>query len=163
MTNCVIVAGGNKARFFALQNPEIPEMESGPNLTELHGMINSQRSLPDQQQWSDVKSGRNRGGNGASHGYDDHRTQHIDEYERRFARDVASAAARLAQDHGAQDVIVVAQKRMLGFLRDSLDPLVKTGVNIRELAKDLHKLPPNELHEHLAREALLPRRRSRSS
>jgi hypothetical protein len=40
-----------------------------------------------------------------------------------------------------------------------MDPLVKTGVEVRELAKDLSKLDPLELHEHLAREQLIPRRR----
>lgn len=158
--NCVIVAGGNKARFFALQDVETPELESGPNLRELTGMVNSDRQLPDQVQWSDNKSGRNRTRQGATHGYDDHRSQHADEYERRFARDVATEAARVAREENAARVVLVAQKRMLGFLRDHLDPLVKTGVQVQELAKDLHKLSPRDLHEHLANAALLPRRQA---
>jgi len=37
--------------------------------------------------------------------------------------------------------------------------LMKSGIAIRELAKDLTKLAPIELQAHLAREQLVPERR----
>ncbi|MEJ2646525.1 MAG: host attachment protein [Gammaproteobacteria bacterium] len=159
--NCVVVAGGSRARFFSLQDPQVPEMESGPNLVELSDLVNPEKDARQRDLWSETKSGRNRSAaSGAAHGYDDHREQHEDEFERRFARSVAEECLRLAQSHGTKNVVLVAQKRMLGFLRTTLDPVFKAGVEIQELAKDLSKLPPKELHEHLAREGLLPRRRS---
>ena len=162
--NCVVVAGGSRARFFSLQDPQVPEMESGPNLVELSDLVNPEKDARQRDLWSETKSGRNRSAAaGAAHGYDDHREQHEDEFERRFARSVAEECLRLAQSHGTRNVVLVAQKRMLGFLRTTLDPVFKAGVEIQELAKDLSKLPPKELHEHLAREGLLPRRRSPSA
>jgi hypothetical protein len=46
------------------------------------------------------------------------------------------------------------------MLRNELDPLIKSGIAIQELAKDLTKLAPLELQAHLAREALVPARKS---
>jgi len=88
--------------------------------------------------------------------YDDHRSQHEDEFERRFAREIAKEATRQIKSNRTQHVILVAQKRMLGFLRGAIGPLQKSGVAIQEVAKDLGKLPARDLHEHLSRENLLP-------
>ena len=161
--NCVVVAGGSRARFFTLEDVEYPDIQSGPNLCEVNGLINVENETHGVDLWSDSKSGRNRGNNGAAHGYDDHRSQHKDEFERRFARDVAREASRLLSRNSTRQLVLVAQKRILGFLRNELDALIKAGVDIKELAKDLSKLSPLELHEHLAREQLLPQRRSPAS
>ncbi len=159
--NCVVVAGGARARFFTLEEVEFPEMQSGPNLCEVNDLINPEKEAAAGELWSDSKSGRNRGGSGGgAHGYDDHRTQHEDEFERRFARDIAREAARLIDKSSTRQLVLVAQKRILGFLRNELDALIKAGVEIHELAKDLSKLSPLELHEHLAREHLIPQRRT---
>jgi protein required for attachment to host cells len=157
---CVVVTNGAHARFFTLQQSEIPELESGPNLIEQQQLSNPQKETQGTALWSDAKSGRNRSANGGqAHGYDDHRSQHQDEYERRFAANIADECARLSHSNKASDVVLVSQKRMLGFLRTAMESKLN-GVNLQELAKDLSKLSPHDLHEHLAREQLLPRRRS---
>lgn len=159
--NCVVVAGGSRARFFTLQNVEFPELQSGPNLCEVNDLVNLEQETPGTDLWSESKSGRNRGGaGGGTHGYDDHRSQHEDEFERRFARDIAREAARLISRCNTRQLVLVAQKRVLGFIRNELESLAKAGIEIHELAKDLSKLPTLELHEHLAREHLIPQRRS---
>lgn len=153
----VIVAGGSRARFFTLEDAQVPEMESGPHLVEQQDLVNTWHHTHDGALWSETKSGRNRApAGGPSHGYDDHRMQHEDEFERRFARDIAEEATRMVKSNHTQCVVLVAQKRMLGFLRGAVDPLVKSGVTIQELAKDLGKLPARDLHEHLSKENLLP-------
>ncbi len=155
---CVVVAGGARARFFALDSVELPEFQSGPNLVELGKLESPERLSEPKALWSDNKSGRNRGAGGA-HGYDDHRSQHADEFERRFARQVSEQTLDMVRSNGTKHVVMVAQKRMLGFLRDQLGDLHKTGVAVHELGKDLGKLNAQELHRYLADEALLPRRR----
>ncbi len=153
----VIVAGGSRARFFTLEDASVPELESGPRLVELSDLINSENKAHEGTLWSAGKDGRNRApGGGAAHGYDDHREQHENEFERRFARDIAEEATRMVKTNNTHHVILVAQKRMLGFLRNALDPLLKAGVHVQEFAKDLGKLPPQDLHAHLARQHLLP-------
>lgn len=161
--NCVIVADNGRARFFRLADVEFPELESGPNLEEINDLVNPEREAAGDEIWSDIKSGRNRGNGGApAHGYDDHRDQHEEEFDRRFARTIAAEAERLANG-STRELVVVAQKRALGLLRNELAALGKRGVRIRELAKDLSKLSPIELQDHLARLKLIPPRRMRSA
>ena len=160
----VIVAGGARARFFTLEAVQVPEMESGPRLVEQKDLVNPEHQAHDSALWSESKTGRNRAPSGGpAHGYDDHRNQHEDEFERRFARSIADEATRMVKSNNTRHVILVAQKRMLGFLRSAIDPLLKAGVNIHEFAKDLGKLAPQDLHEHLARERLLPPRRRQAT
>jgi protein required for attachment to host cells len=156
---CVVVSNGSRARFFTLEDVEFPEVQGGPNLREHKDLLNPEKELPGKELWSESKSGRNQGGSGA-HGYDDHRDNHRDEYERRFARALAEQSAQFAQDHGAKHVVLVAEKQMLGFLRSALDPLLKAGIQVSELAKDYSKISPTELHQYLARENLVPERKN---
>lgn len=157
---CVVVANGARARFFTLEHSKYPELESGPNLVEYNLIENPEMDARNGGQWSESKSGGNRGANnGSTHGYDDHRSQHEDEYERRFANNIANEARRFSQAHKASDMILVSQKRMLGFLRTALEPNIN-GIQTQELAKDLSKLSPIKLQEHLAKEDLIPHRKS---
>ena len=157
---CVVVANGSRARLFSLESAEFPELESGPNLVEIIGLTNPEKNVQNRELWSEVKTGRNRGSkSGQAHGYDDHRSQHSDEYERRFASSIAEHTCKLMRRQNASNVVLVSQKRMLGFLRSALQAKLN-GVARAELAKDLSKLNPRDLHDHLARERLIPERRS---
>lgn len=161
---CIVVADGARARLFTLEPVDSPETEGGPNLLEREDLLNPEQKVHTGQLWSDVKTGRNRApGGGQAHGYDDHRTQHVDEYKRRFARSVAQQTAQLVQTNSARNVILVAQKRMLGLLRAEFDALVRNDVTVRTIAKDLSKLTPQEVHRYLAKEQLVPPRKNPSA
>lgn len=157
--NCVVVADGARARFFCLEDTPSPETESGPNLTEIKGLINPEKEAKETDLWSDSKSGGNRTNGHGMHAYDDHRGRHEEENDRRFARSIAEAAMQMAKKHKAGGLVLVAQKRTLGYLRNEIDSLRSNGMQVHELAKDLSKLPPLELQEHLAKENLVPKRR----
>lgn len=161
MNDCfVVVAAGSCARFFALEPAQVPEIESGPNLVEKRRIDNADWSSHGEALWSDKKSGRNRAPGGAgAHGYDDHRSHHQDEVERRFARDIAEEMQRLNRAHHPKTIVLVAEKRMLGALRNTLPPN-GSEITIHELAKDLCKFGAHEVHQHLAKARLLPPRRS---
>jgi protein required for attachment to host cells len=156
---CVLVADGARARFFTLEPVEVPEMESGPNLIERRDLVNTEKEASEQDLMSDVKPGRNRTPGGGAHAYDDHRRQYADERERRFARRVAKETAELTNLNGIKQVVLVAEKRMLGFLRSELTPTLKSGLQVQEVAKDMSKASPRDLHEYLAKDKLLPRRK----
>lgn len=157
---CVVVADAARARLFTLEPAGSPDMEGGPNLVERNDLVNPEQRLRDAQRWSDIKTGRNRvPGGGQAHGYDDHRDRHVDEWKRRFARNVAQEAAALVQRCKARNVILVAQKRMLGLLRTELAAVLKNACSVQAFAKDLSKLAPQELHQHLTKEGLVPARR----
>lgn len=48
---------------------------------------------------------------------------------------------------------------MLGLLRGALDLPAHSGIEVSDVAGDLTRLAPDRIHEHLANEGLLPRRR----
>lgn len=158
MNTIVVVANGSRARFFSLRPAETPEYESSPCMVEHETLVNPEQAAAGRELWSDSKSGSNRGGGGGGvHRYDDHREQHRVEYERRFVQSVAGEAANLARNQGAERLVVTADNRMLGMLRNELHR--SNGFEIKEVAKDYSKFSPHELHEQLASMNLIPPRR----
>lgn len=148
---CVVTVDSGRARFFTLEPAREPDAESGPFLVELgEDMINAEMRLAGREIWSDTAAG------GMNHTYDDHRDQHTDEFKRRFAKLVAERVVTFAERNKAKNLVVVAEKQMLGFLRGEIRPSSKAGFAVRELAKDLSRLSPRDLQRHLATEGLVP-------
>ncbi|MFH1349897.1 MAG: host attachment protein [Pseudomonadota bacterium] len=154
---CVAVIGGAQARFFTLEPVEFPQLETGPNLVERDRLLNPQKEMPGRDLYSDQKAGRSRAPRGGpSHGYDDHRSQHEDEFDRRFGRKILDKANQVARANQARCVLLIAPSRMLGLLRQDMDTLSKHGLEVHEFAKDMTKFSPRQIHDHLTREDLLP-------
>ena len=154
---CVVVASGAQARFFILEPAEFPELGIGPNLVDRGKLINPEKEIARRDLYTDSKTGRGRAPHGGpSHGYDDHRSQHEDELERRFARKVLEKTRRVAEANKARCVMLVAPARMQGLLRQHLDIIRKRGMEVHGLAKDMTKFSPKQIHDYLAREQLLP-------
>ncbi|MBA1149168.1 host attachment protein [Ectothiorhodospiraceae bacterium WFHF3C12] len=160
---CVVVAEGARARFFTLEPVEVPEFESGPNLKEWNTLMNPEHKAHQREVYTDVRSGRNRGNAGEAHAYDDHRDQHDAEMEHRFARTIAGELEQFAGEHSASRVVLCAEKQMLGYLRGALNGHARKDLAITEVAKDLTRLSPRDLHEKLARDGVLPKRRERQT
>ncbi len=159
MKYCVVVTNRSKARFFSLEPSEIPELESGPNLVEHAQVEDPELHEKGHNLWSE-RSGKNRSStSGASHGYDDHRAQHEAEFERRFVQSVAERGARLAKRIGATEVLVVGNQRQVPALSGTLVNLLSGCARVEAYSKDLAKLAPHALHDHLSKEGLLPKRR----
>jgi protein required for attachment to host cells len=55
--------------------------------------------------------------------------------------------------------VVAASARMLGFLRHDMDILLKDGIEVDELAKDMIKFNPQRIHTLLAQKQLIPRQK----
>ncbi len=156
----VVVADGARARFFKLVPAEFPEIESSPNLVELEDFINTEIDEKGRELWSDPKSGRGKApGDGPAHGYDDHRERHKDENERRFAHETGAEIVKRATGEKADRVVVAAESRMLGMLREAIEGKLPATTRLIERAEDLSKLAAQELHAHLAKEELLPPRK----
>ncbi|HEY9653326.1 MAG TPA: host attachment protein, partial [Coleofasciculaceae cyanobacterium] len=102
----VAVIDGTKARFFTLEQAELPEYESSPNLVEHKDLVNPTKELPGKELWATLRTGRNQGSSGQAHSYDDRRQNHVDEFGRRFAQTVAAEAVNLIQTHQAQRLLL---------------------------------------------------------
>jgi protein required for attachment to host cells len=156
---CVVIADGARARFFSLEAADFPEVQSGPTLVEHEGLSNADALLPGKEKYSDNKTGRNQSAAGIAHGYDDHRDRHDAENERRFAQQIVEATLKLADAKQPRNLILAAEKQMLGMLRQALPSAPR--IEIKELAKDLTKLSAHELHQYLAGEKMVPPRVNR--
>jgi protein required for attachment to host cells len=160
MTNsCVVVAEGARARFFTLESSDVPDLEGGPDLVEHDSLINPEHRARQDQIYAD-SSGRNRTPGGQGQIYDEHRDQHNANTEKRFAREIAERIDQLGCRAGARRAFLCAEKRMLGFLRTSLGENTPNGLEIQEIPKDLTKLKPREIQEHLAKDGYIPRRKA---
>ncbi|MCG6918011.1 MAG: host attachment protein [Deltaproteobacteria bacterium] len=158
---CVVVTSGAHARFFTLKTLAAPVLESGPKLIERGELVNPEKEIPGRDLYADPKSGRSRAPHGGpAHGYDDHRSQHEDECDRRFALEILKRADSLARAEKAHHLVLIAPARMLGSLRQQLETVVKQGMKVYDFAKDISKLNSAEIHEYLAREGILPARKS---
>ncbi len=157
---CVVVASEAEARFLCLEPVEFPELESGPRLAPKEEIRNPEKRLPDRELFTDTKSGRGRAPRGGpAHGYDDHRSRHEDELDKKFSRAVVEKAAGMAKASGARKLVMVAPPRMLGILRQEFDLLHRQGLKVIECPKDMTKFSPHQIHEHLAKEGVLPPRK----
>jgi protein required for attachment to host cells len=156
---CVVVADGARARFFLLEPGQVAK--GGPNLIEKSDLINPEGAASGSELFSDTRPGRVAapGDGGGGQSLDDHRSQHHEENERRFAKQIAEVALKTAGEQKAKHLVLVADTRMLGYLRGAIVVPPKGGLEISEVHKNLTKLASQELHEHLAVEKVLPQRR----
>ena len=156
---CIVVADGARARLFTLDDSVLEP--PGPDLVEREGLANPEHKLAGRDKYSTTRTGSNLNPQkGPAHGYDDHRDKEEREHERRFAHDIAGHAVALAQRQRSYQLVVVAEKRMLGLLRETLVLPAKSGIEVRELAKDLTRLSATELQAHLAGAGMLPARQA---
>ncbi|WP_013324264.1 host attachment protein [Gloeothece verrucosa] len=155
----VAVLDGTRARFFTLEPAESPEYQSGPNLIERDCLTNTVKETQGKDLWANTKTGRNRGAGSQAHGYDDHRQNHINEFERSFAKEIVNKLIGLSDEYHPQQVVLVAEPKFLGLVREAITPQLPKSLKLQELAKDLCKMKALELHEYLADKQLLPRRK----
>ena len=155
---CVVVTGGAKARFYTLEPVDFPELESGPNLVHCGDLFNPQKESSGKDLYADPKTGRGRAARGGpAHGYDDHRSQHKDELDRRFSRKILTEIRSLVKANNARCVVLVAPAPMLGILRQELHALSKRGIEVMKVAKDMTKFSARRIHASLAKENILPK------
>jgi len=135
--------------------------ESGPELKEVETLLNVENLIPDRELWSDHENS-NRGSDGSVHGYDDHRERHKREFNSHFARRIVSRVVALASENGAELIIILAESKVLGFIRKAWAKQSTCDIVIKDADKNVSRLTPYELHHYLAREGLLPERHAPS-
>ena len=143
---CIVVADGARARLFLVET-----LEAGrTRLAETDDMVNPEYQARGRHVLPTTRSTRNTSRqSGPVHPYAQRRMHHRLELERRFAQDVAGKAAALVTASGHGSVVLIAEPRMLGLLREAARDALKHGIRVKELAKDYTQLTATELHEHL--------------
>ena len=152
---CVVVAGSGRARIFMLEESSAPRapfrlIERG-KLTNASLRIRG-RSVTGRPR---TETNTNREA-GPMHPMGAQRERHRIELERRFSVEIARKAAALARNWSTGSVVLVAEPRMLGFLRGAVRGALKPAIRVKELAKDYAGLTASRLLDHLAVDGIVP-------
>lgn len=152
----VAVIDGTIARFFELNPDEVTEYEAGPHLVERKSLFNAEQEMHGRELWANTQTGRNRVSAGPTHNYDDHRSQHMVEFERRFAQSITQHIGDLQRDHAVRHLVLVAEPQILGILREVMPSHLPPQLHVQEVTKDLCKLKAQDIHDYLAQRSLIP-------
>jgi protein required for attachment to host cells len=151
---CIAIVDASRARLFTLDRTAAPGVPVREEMVEQTDLVNPARRLTPSQLFSDSPGGGH-GGN-FSYGLDDHRSGHIDALDAEFAREIDVEIQRLIGDPLARRLIVCASPRMLGELRKVAGSFERDGLTVEEVPRDLVKLTPPQIREHLSSYGLLP-------
>lgn len=152
---CIVVADGGRARVFILEASEAPRApfrlveRSALDSPDLRSDGVNAAGRPPTATHTDREAG-------PVHPLGVQRERHGIELERRFAMEIARKTAALVEGWSDGVVVLVADPRMLGLLRDSVRNALKPAVHVKELAKDYAHLTAAELYDHLALNGLVP-------
>lgn len=158
----LLVADGARCRLIAVRSSESESFEPIVELTECDALANPEALLPGQSIYSEAKSGRNRSHpGGPAHGYDDHRDRHHEETLRRFARDIVTHAESAMKENDLAQLVLMANARLLGFLREQLPPRLQERVGAT-FEEDATKKNVDELRRLLEQRGLVMARPART-
>lgn len=153
----IVVADAARARLFTWKAD--PEDQAAPTLRERADLVSPERRMRPRELWTDARPRGNVNAGGHGDPIDDHRDDHLDEVDRRFAASVVAQVAKLVDDSACGRVALVASPRFLGHLREHTAPLRQRGVTIEEVGRDLTTETVPELRAHLGAFGVLPRPR----
>lgn len=160
INTCVVVAGSARARFFVLQP------DSGAHagkLVEQGSLINPDYQARCRDTPVRFKVGHGIGGHAAqARGFGMRRAHYPLELEQRFGSDIVARAAAISREWERGTLVLVADPRLLGLVRNALRNALRPEIELKELAKDYSHLALGELQQHLAQERLISSCRRRA-
>ncbi len=155
--SCVVVADGGRARLFRIETEETMDLRRHPRLVERGALVNSAVEVDAKEHSDDHGTGRRQMFRaGPTHGYEDRWDRESVRLKGIFARAILHEAIRVASEAHAPEVVLVAEPRMLGLIRQHEELFAKAHIKCVEHAADLTKLSALEVHRHLAAAGLVP-------
>lgn len=152
----VVVADTQRARLFTLQESLTPEIESSPKLVEEQSLLNAKKIKKGSPSRGTPASGRNQNGAAGAYSFDNHQGKRALDELRRFAAVVVKEALKQARKAGAYTLILVAGKKTLGVIRDSVTNIKLKGFTVHECDLELTGETPSKIQALLARKKLIP-------
>ena len=163
-SDCVVIADAGRARFFTVAWPEDERFEGGPRLREHEDWANPEGTMTGLELFTEVKSGRRQSpGGGPAHLTDDHRERHQREIDRRFAQKLARAIDEFVIKQRAKRLVLAADPRMLGTLREQLAKQLPSELELEELPEDLSWQAVAHIEKVLTQRGLLPEKQERTA
>ena len=156
---CIAIVDASRARLYTYDE----ENEPTSQLREIRDLVNPGRRLRASEMFSETRPSLGHPGRpglsrepGSTR--DDHRDDHIDMMDMKFAKEIVAEIDRILKAGHYGHLIVVASPRMLGELRKANGVLKRNNLVVDEIPRDLAKLTSSQLHDHLASMELLPPR-----
>ncbi len=135
----VVVADEAKARIFSAGKPVDP-------LVEIKVISSPEANMLEQDLVSD-KPGRGNSSGQSKHGFEEKST-HKEQYAIEFAKEIGEYLTENLRTKAFGKLLLIAAPRFLGLLRKELTKGVTEVVSL-QLDKDLTKMKPEEIREHL--------------
>jgi protein required for attachment to host cells len=154
---CLLVADAARARIFTVEPADPTQPKRGVDLHERVDLVDNERRHPPAELVSD-HPGTGRSPTGLRFGVDDHRAAHVDELDRRFARELVTRLATIAREAGIGRAVVIASPSMLGVLRKEVRATLESSIAVQSIALDLTRATVAELHDRLVGLGLVPAR-----
>jgi len=151
----IIVADAKRARFFAVEQSDAPR--SRIRLVERVTLANTDVEGVRKGGAGRVKTERvSTRQAGDVHPIEGRRQQHRIELERRFGREITQQACKLSRAWKGGSIVLIAEPRLLGLMREHLRDALGPAVELKELARNYAQFTPSELQEHLDLKRLVP-------
>lgn len=157
---CIVVADSARARFITLEIPEDPQTDGGARLVEHDDLVNPDAEVPERGLFSDRAGRAHASPRGAAHALDDHREGHQREIERRYVRRLVEHADRFVKAQQATRLVLVAEPRLLGTLREQLPSERFRAVDIVEVGENVSRRPLDQIQSVLALRGVVPAARA---
>ena len=151
----IIVADGRLARFYRVVSPDGPRVRG--QLEETASLQHPDNEARPSAAGPPTETNTNRQA-GPVHPIVAQRERHGLEHDRRFTGDIAHTAAAATRDWTRGAVVLVAEPRMLGLLREPLRKALHPAIGLKEIARDYAQLNPSDLYGHLVDKGIVPAR-----
>jgi protein required for attachment to host cells len=144
----ILVLDSARARSFRVEQTSSPRALVA--LREVESLVHPEARVKEGERHpGSFPAGVHPGKGGSGHTLDDHRGAHESEERRRFARQVAQAAARTVKEGSCNPVIVMATHPMHALLGAELERELPREVVVRSEIGEFSELTPSELLEEL--------------
>ena len=147
----VIVADGSHARLLVF-NYHYGPMRGALRLIECSRLDNPECTIRGRRDSRKINSGYD----SASNSHTDHRAQHDNELQRRFASHIGKQIQALVTMGNVSAITLVANTRMMSLLQSALEPAARVGVSIRTLQRDYTWCTPAQVQQRLSENGLIP-------
>ncbi|HET9663624.1 MAG TPA: host attachment protein [Burkholderiales bacterium] len=132
---CLIVADGARARLFFVVPDDAPRRKL--RLIERATLVNVETKSRGRNGAGLVNSERNTNRQaGPVHPVGAQRERHRLEHERRFGAEIVGSAIDITADWDEGVMVLIAEPRLLGLMRERLRDALKSKIRLEELAKD---------------------------
>lgn len=151
---CLIVADGFRARLFLVVPDDNPRHEL--RLAERVTLVNQEAKARGRSGAGRTKGERNTNRQaGPIHPVGAQRERHRLEHERQFGAEVVEYALRLTADWNRGVMVLIAEPRLLGLMRQRLRNALRSEIKLEALAKDYSGLSTTELERVVVGQRLI--------